>query len=409
MGLVILAGDLYNAAARGTLTVSPTADPLFLSPKLIDGYIDEFWSQDSIVADSYIRCDLNVNPFSGFEATPFSTGYTMTTANGGTVTLETGIKKAGAQSAKMATSGAGGTYAGIERRDQWRSGQKVRGSVSLYLGGGGPVKLEIRNLMTGNYLAPGGTWQAAQIDYLTTSGSGAFEDKVFNFTVESWTACQGNLATVYCRAYMNTASGTGYVDEMCWWPEVNLVVLTSHNVDPITPVQWRSSTDNFGASDVLVVTVAPRAGVMYSYQSAGVTARYAGLKFVGTPLSKIRATEVVWGYGLETMLQLNWDFTHSAELKQVRTSKQSLAQQDFTDEAASLSIDSYPDDGTFDEFRNELLRRTDKGQTVIVIPHTTKDPILIGRRPKAWAYHATPAINSILTSVEPFPKGIWTP
>lgn len=409
MGLLVICGDLYNAAGRGTITVSPAADPLFLSPKIIDGYIDEFWSQGSLLANSYVRADLNVNPYSGFEATPFSTGYVKTELTGGTVTLETGIKKAGAQSARLATSGSGGTYAGIERQERWRSGQKVRGSVSLYLGGAGPVKLEIRNLTTGNYLHPSGTWQAAQVDYLTTAGSGAWEDKTFFFTVESWSACQGNVANVYCRAYMNTTSGTGYVDEMCWWSEVNTAVLVSHNVDPITPVEWRSSTDNFGASDVLVSVVPPRQGVMYYYHAAGITTRYVQLKFTGTPVNKIRACEVVWGYALSTNETPSWGYGVTRSLAQIRTSRQSIRGADRTADAVELKF-SPAFSTQWAEIETEIFERCSGGQTIIVIPDTNRTPIFIGRTPIDWIY--TPvslAISETALRVEPLRTGIWVP
>lgn len=412
MASIFLCGDRLNAAAYGTVSVSPAADTSYPSSRLIDQFLDEFWEQGSIAADSYIRCDLNQVVNSGFETYSGGafTGWTSNVVGGGsTVTQDSGIKKAGTYSAKFTTGAGGGSKAEVTQSLTVRSGQKWRGSFSMYAGAGGVTKLEVWNPYTKNYLNSSGTWQASQAYHKSTVGTAAWEDFTTSFTVEAWATCQSSLTSLQLRFVVEIVSKVGYADEVYFWPEVNTVVLTGHNVEAGLPIQWRSSTDNFGASDVLVATLPARAGVAYSYQSTAVITRYVALKFSGTPVAKLRATEVFWGYGLSTSETPAWGYAVKRSVGQIRSSRASVRFADFSLDAVTLSftpafVTQWP------EIETEIFERCSAGQMIIAIPDTSRTPIFIGRAPVESNYRPTSfAMMETSLTIEPLALGTWLP
>ena len=279
----------------------------------------------------------------------------------------------------------------------------------MYAGAGGVTKLEIYNPYTKTYLNSGGAWQTAQTYYKTTVGTVAWEDFTASLQVESWVLCQASLTILQLRFVAETVSTVGYVDEVYFWPEVNTAILIAHNVEPGLPIQWRSSTDDFAASDVLVAALPARAGVTYSYQATAVITRWVGLKFVGTPVAKLRATEVVWGYGLATSETPSWGYRVRRSLPQIRSSRDSIRYSDFSLDGVTLRLQ--PAYSTqWAEIETEIFERCSGGQPIIAIPDTNRLPIFIGRTPVEWSYQATSlAIVDTELPIDPLPLGIWAP
>lgn len=271
------------------------------------------------------------------------------------------------------------------------------------------MRFEIFNPYTHMYLNPSGVWQTGQGYHKITAGTGAWEDFTVTLRVESWLLCQASLTAMRFRFVNDTRLSDGYVDEVYFWPEVNTAILAGHNVEPGVPIQWRSSTDNFAASDVLVATLPARAGITYSYQTSDVITRHVGLKFVGVPIAKLRATEVIWGYGLATGETPAWGYRVSRLIPQIRSSRSSVRYSDFSLDGVTLRLQ--PAYGTqWPEIESELFERCSMGAPIIAIPDTNRSPIFIGRTPVAWSYQATSlAIIDTELPIDALPLGIWAP
>jgi hypothetical protein len=404
MGFIAAAGTGLNFP--GTETSNPAADSAFPVGALQDGRIDAFFSQGSILADSTLRRDLNVIINGGLETGDF-TGWTKVELNSGVVTIEPTIVNSGSKSAKLATSGVGGTEAGIKQTKVFRSGQRVRGTASLRATSG-TVKLEIKDLTTGKYYNTSSVWQTARTHHKITASTGSYETFALSIVLDGWEAHQSDFASLQVYAFGDSTSAQGYADDIYVWPETNLCVLAGHNVDPAITCEWRKSTDNFAANDVLVGALTARRGVMYRYETTAIVTRYVGLKFVGTPEAKIRATELIYTYALDTQRGVRWEVDHSSQVMQERSAWQSLALQDYPADGFAGVIDAFPIDTAFYELRDEIFRRAERGQMIILILSTTRDVIVIGRTPPDWAYSTQPNINVVGLKIDPFPPGIWT-
>lgn len=410
MAFTVLAGDRYNAAAYGTVTSSST-DSTYPLSRLTDGFFDEFWYQAAIGADGYLSVDLNQitnGTFETYSGGAF-TGWTSETNGGGsTVTQDSGTVKAGTYSCKLTVGASGGSYARVYQNLTVRTGAPWRGSFSFYAGAAGAVKLEIYNPYTRNYLATGGTWQSSQTYFKTTAGTGSWEDFTVSFSVESWAACQSSTTTLRFRVESNTSSTVGYVDQFYQWPETNFAAFFAHNCEAGLPVQWRSSTDGFASSDVLVATLTARAGVLFSYQSSSVTTRYVRLKFSGTPVAKLRATELVFGYAAAPADAPVWGYVVDRTIPQIRSSRGSVRMADFSTNAVVLDFE--PSSTQWDELEQEIYERASGGQTIILVPDTGVSRVFVGRIPERWRFQAVWATKyKFQLPLEPLALGTWLP
>lgn len=141
----------------------------------------------------------------------------------------------------------------------------------------GAANVSVQNLATGKYLTSGGAWQAGSTNCLTGAGS-------LSYTVESFSLCQA--ATVSLKITWSASTATD-------WPQWNAIVVFGHNLDPGLTVEQRSSTDNFGASNVLDVTGAILQPGFFMLKSGGTTNRYGRLAFTGTNQSTGWVAEVM--------------------------------------------------------------------------------------------------------------------
>lgn len=132
---------------------------------------------------------------------------------------------------------------------------------------GGVTNVQVQNLSTGRYLKSDGTWQVGTTNCLTGAAS-------LNYQVESYTVCQ--QPTVSLKI---TQSGAQTMSD---WPRWNGLVAFGHNLDVGLTCELRSSTDNFGANNVLEVTGAILQPGFFMYLAAGITSRYGRILLTGT-------------------------------------------------------------------------------------------------------------------------------
>jgi hypothetical protein len=409
MVFIVLAGEQANAAAvaETPLGVDPVAAAGFPATALTDGKVSSWFNGNSAGPDGYMRSDLNRVKNGGLEGA-YAAGVFESWTNegvtlGGAIVEETVAPKTGTRSAKL-TCGAGPAIA-MRQEITVRSGSRRRGVVSLYSVAGASVYFQVFNVTTGRYLDPTGAWVKNGTHHKVQTAAALTVFK-FSFRVQSRRDCCANLATLRYRVYVDVPAGVGYFDEMREWPETNCAILASHNLTPATAVEFRSSTDNFIANDVLAKLVAPRERIMYAYLDQPITSRYVGLKFPGTPATAIRATECIFGYADAPKDSPMWPIRFGQQLRQMRDSRQSLLLGATPDESLVLSFETHLSE--MEDMQDFVLRGLD-GSLAFVVPTTDRDELVLGRLPIGWNYAGTFTINRTEIPIESLPFPLWTP
>jgi hypothetical protein len=142
-----------------------------------------------------------------------------------------------------------------------RSGERRR------LTSTGTTSITLQNLSTGKFLKPDATWQVASIACMSAAGD-------LDYQVESYTACQALLVTLK----IVITSGTSVAD----WPRWNALAVFGHNLDPGLTCELRSSTDNFGGSNVLEATGAIVQPGFFMLDAESIANRYGRRALTGT-------------------------------------------------------------------------------------------------------------------------------
>lgn len=167
----------------------------------------------------------------------------------------------------------------------------------------GATSITLQNLSTGKYLTTASAWQVASTPCLTGAGSRDYQ-------VESLTLCQVPIVVLK----IVVTNGTSVTD----WPAWNAIVVFGHNLAAGLSIAARSSTDNFGASDVLEASGAIRRPSFLLAAAAPSYNRYARLAITGTNQVAPWYAEVILCY-LETgVTTLGMDHDVQQEEAQIR-------------------------------------------------------------------------------------------
>lgn len=302
-----LGGTRYNAVATGAgVTASPSADSLFPTTKLYDGYPGDIFKFGSLSASPTLTVDLDMFAGAGgFENWTGGAPIGWTEANAGTgdVTQQSvsgTLVHSGLFSARLA---AGDTSASIYYDLTVRAGQRLAFTIALR-GDGllGAAQLAIRNQQTGNYLGPSNTWGSAFQEVIIGPTAAAYT--VYNpvtdpnpciFDVEGYETVGGPLTTIRIQLFNDRPTTIGWADTFSIWPAINFCSVHGHNIDPRSTPVVRASTDNFSGSNVSIATptvVDPAFHVSFSSQTSY---RYWRLAFADTNSSAIYVGEWVLG------------------------------------------------------------------------------------------------------------------
>jgi hypothetical protein len=158
-----------------------------------------------------------------------------------------------------------------------RTGWKYRMEVWGRNTSTGTNRVRITNAETNNSLQTGGlSWGASA--YCLTRTSSVYGLMTIDFTLESFYDCgRQNYATMYFDLTTNSLENVLY-DDFDVWPMVDVVAVAGHNLDVSAAPQFRSSTDNFGASNALAATMAVKRPTFYSKLVSPVLDRYVQLQ-----------------------------------------------------------------------------------------------------------------------------------
>jgi hypothetical protein len=274
-----------------------------------------------------------------------------------------------------------------------RSGQRLTFEVYARLvSAGGVGSLQLYNPITKKYWT-GSVWQSAQA-YWATEGGTAYAQKTTAVTVEDFAANQS--AVTYLELTADDTSTSGLLIEDAYvWPTWNAVVVAGHNIEPGMVTEARSSTDNFGASNVLEATMAIRRPSFYSYLSAPSTKRWAKLALTGTQSAQAGAvfvSELAVTYmetatvGPSDGMKIKYipdQVRNTSPGGVVRATKNSEERR-----ALQMTFDRVDPVYTTEarEARDEIVRRSDLGVWPIIIAplNAITDLIIHGRMTNAW-------------------------
>jgi hypothetical protein len=233
----------------------------------------------------------------------------------------------------------------------------------------------IRNLATGKYLTNAGAWQAGSAFCLTGAGS-------LSYQIESLTLCQ---VAVFSLSISTSAS------TVTEWPRWNAAAVVGHNLDAGLTVEMRSSTDNFGGSNVLEVTGAILQPSFFMLDTGGIANRYGRVLITGTNQVIPWYAEVIpcWLETAVTTLGMDHEITY--DWAQIRTDglygephiyplaaqPRRLAKWRFNMDAAREV-----------EIRQEVILRCMGGAYPLLIVPTSSDTppaVLYGKLDAKWA------------------------
>lgn len=399
-----VAGQLLNFLEQSrAITLSPGVDANFPASRLYDGYADAICKLSANSANPSIVVDLAMLDSSGGDngnldtwAGGLPSNWTVTATGGGSVVQTSVGGEMRSGSAAKLNKGAGA--ASITKTYRGRSGQRLTLEQYVRIAAAGNVGLQVYNPVTKKYLTSGGAWQTAQAYWATEAASTTYVQKTIPFTVEDFAANQS--AITYLELSVVATAGAGgsdfaFVDDAFLWPTWNAVVLAGHNIEPGMGTEARSSTDAFGASNVLEATMAVRRPSFYSYLSTPSTKRWAKLALTGTQsaqagavyISELAVTYMETGtVGPSDGMKIRYipdQIRNTSPGGVVRASKQA-------DERRALQMNFERVDPVYTtearEVRDEIVRRSEFGAWPIIIAplDALADLIVHGRMTNAW-------------------------
>lgn len=273
-------GRYANILERASLSSSGAANSLYPLARLVDLQPDKDARANAAGADDTITGDVNLttNPGLGSWSGGAPAGWTVI----GTVVETTTAGEFRTTPAAKIT----GNSSALQQDVTVRAGQKLTLEAFARISAANAVgSVVIQNRHTGKYLTSGGAWQAGSTSCGSTTST-SFTNIGLPFQVEDYGAC-GDKNEVTLRIQL-VASGDAaqfaFFDDILLLPGFDFMAVFGHNLDPLITPQFRTSTDNFSASDENQTTGSGsfQPYAFYLGLSSVVYRRYLRLKMVGT-------------------------------------------------------------------------------------------------------------------------------
>lgn len=309
---LVLTGELANLlevlnAARITSSGAHADYPV---TNLRDRLPDSPWIDSAAGADRVATFNLNAIWDGQMEAGPLGAGgpegWTFTAngaATGAAMTsVTTGTPPEGSRSMNIYTGNTGGATKGGVATTTFRVQRGKVGTFRIRLRSNGTATIAARfyDTQRGKYLTSGGTWTTTPTDFFTATAATWQASSDVVATIEDAPATRYDLdsATIQVQVISSqTANIDQQADDARFWEHIDTAGVFGHNLDVAT-CEFRTSTDNFAANDVLwnaPTIYKPSFG--YS-ASSKVTAPYFRVRFPGTNSAAIAVGEVFLGQRL---------------------------------------------------------------------------------------------------------------
>lgn len=385
----ILTGELSNLLARGAVTVTASEDSRFPASKLYDGRTSSEFRPSTTATPNQIDIDAELITTPDMDDASSSGGVT-----GWSGSTEATITHTTDDYLELSTTGdASSAYQLIDAK----SGETLRCRVrarNTPLSGGNIMCL-VRNDDTGNFLTTTGGWTSAwgSAQLITTTAT-SWEEVDLSFTVEDFATCQKDKTTLRTWIYAPLASTTAHVDYFHLWPSsVDLCSIHGHNLPPDFAVSLIGSSDNY-TTETTVGTFTVAQPSFYLHLSTGEDYRYWRVEASRTwhsniNTSAIRLGELVLGesFALGRFFQYGSELRWLEDIESAPTGSgekwaYALGQQPRRVFAASWQHDTT---GNYEEFRDEVFRRS-RGSVhpMVIVPDTDQPDVIHGRIDNSW-------------------------
>lgn len=415
------ANILSRAAAAPTL--SPSAATLYPASYLQDGYVEKAALFGSATADSKATWDLNAVVNADMTG---NSGGNLTTwveeKNGATsdVTYDAAGGVGGGAGMKIVTDAAGGSYARAYQDLVALPGEEWRVAVQLKSQAAKTIRVRIQNRWNLKWLTSGGTWQTAQTDCFTETGTSFAAKGPLTFTVEDWATLKwpipGYVTLRFIVACDDTSAGTGvFADDFVAWPAWSWFSLHGHNNQPQLSMDLRRDTAAFAGAGTLVVSMPIYSPTMFYALPDGdsrLSDRYLRLVATGTPsealwwgeafLGQYSVLETAPGFGSIRPYRdqvRTRPVAGTPRIRQIGDLERRVWEAPFKD----LGTDAW------DDFWKNVARRSGFGAHPIVMAHDDLDPecAIYGELPAELAENQSMGYNArsraLRVQEHPFP------
>lgn len=403
-----LAGAGYNQLARCATAPTPgSSDSILGNVGALYDY--ETWEPFVFDGTNYLDIDLNQVPNGDFEAAFVSSLPTAAWVKLGSCTIsrDTVTFDQGAASLKITgvtAQGAGAYYDLVVAAGEVLNFDPAIRIQQDSVGSDAAVRVSVRNLVTGNYLAADGTWQASLAGWVsdTTLASPRWVSNTDGapgpggpgyFTVESYATCKSDLVTlrVYCwqTNTLGSGSNTLWFDNVVVYPRINYVSIHGHNTSAgMGPVELRSGTSSPAATVRATLTLAQP--TMFA-SFAAKDARYWRLIATTTPPDSRQwlLREVVLGQSRE-LTQQREDGAES-----VLIDTQDRGEADLGPGEAYTRVDrarrrmtirlKHPSSTELGEWQEIMARSRNGAIPLVMVPDSTADAALLCKVEPEWS------------------------
>jgi len=309
---LVLAGDGANLlerlnAARFTSSGAHASFPL---ANLADRQPDSPWLDSAAGADRIITVNLNHVWGGQMETLALDAvsvdGWTFTAngaATGAAATRTTGSSPPeGSNCMNIFTGNTGGATKGGTAVSSFYvlRGTTGRFRSRLQSNGTATIALRFYDRARGTYLTSAGTWTTTPTDFQSTTSATWVSSGDVAGTIEAAPATRYDLdvATIQAQVISSTTANINQqADDVRFFPEWDTAAIFGHNLDVAT-CEFRTSTDNFAANDVLWNAPTIYKPSFYYSNVTKQTAPYFRVKFPGTNSAAIGIGELYLGQRL---------------------------------------------------------------------------------------------------------------
>lgn len=398
---LVLSGAYRNLFKSFPPTASVAADSVMPLSFAYDGDPGTPFRFGSNPGDVYLQGDLDLlaglGRFEGTWSGGTPPGFTETNELNGTVTEETtgANVQEGSKSARFSVLDVG-DVARLEKDVTVVAGWWM--ALTLYaknLSGSATLKVRIQNLFTEKYLTTGMAWSASAQDALSTTVTGSFTQKTITFQVENFLAhLLAETATLRVQIYTTVATAGVHeiaVDSIYLIAGLDFASLHGHNLAPSVALELRSSSDPvtpFSSNNTLEATITKARPSCFAKLGARVYKRWWRMRFNGanpSALGNVGLCEAVLGQARVLTQSQNYPLNTRLRMPQLRTETPAGREEVFRWGAEEL-IDatlrfSYKDLASYQEARDEIVRRSLMGAEMMILVPKDDDPevCILGR------------------------------
>jgi hypothetical protein len=387
-----LGGRYGNNLARAVspvFSVSPGSDANFPTTALYDSIQDLIWKASANTALALVF-DQNLIAGGNLDTWPLVSPWFTTLTGTATVTQTSVGGEVVTGSAAKLTAGSGTAILAYPLTVV--AGETLSVSLALRGDGANAARVQLYNRQSGHYWT-GSAWQLSPT--FVTQGSiprtsAAYTTTTISALVETFLTCGTETPTVELRLASSAAAGIAYFDNVFAWPTATFLGVMAHNIDPVTALQWSSSTDGVTPHVRSTPTIVRPSLWSVEVASGGQGERYQHIVFQNPNGETPWIGELVLGQHLALARGPNYPLQTTLTFPQLRSYAASGAKRSAPlslSERRSLQLSfRYGPKAEYQEARDRIFRATLGGHypSVIVPDDSDAEVVMFGYIAPAW-------------------------